>query len=335
MDKDIRIVGNSKSIRNLLEFIKISSKTDENILILGDTGVGKELAAINIHLYSHRKEHPFEKINCANLSENLLESELFGHKKGAFSGAVTDKTGLIEEADNGTFFFDEIGDISPFLQAKLLSVIEEKKIRRLGENKYKKINVRFIFATNRDLCDLIDKKKFRKDLYYRICTISFCIPPLKERKEDIPLLAKHIILQSKKNIKKKLTRRALNKLSTYHYPGNIRELENIIKRACIFTKGNKIIEENIIFGGKKEEEKLSTPERLYKEMIDERKIFWEIVHQPFLKREINRDQAKKIISLGLKQTGGSYKKTATLFNINQDRKDYKKFMDVIRIHNLY
>ncbi|MCD6516420.1 MAG: sigma-54 factor interaction domain-containing protein, partial [Candidatus Aminicenantes bacterium] len=197
MDENTKIIGNSQPIKKLLEFIKISSKTDANILILGNTGVGKELAAMNIHLHSHRKDNPFKKINCANLNENLLESELFGHKKGAFTGAVDNKTGLIEEANLGTFFFDEIGDIPLILQAKLLSVIEEKKIRRLGENKYKKVNVRFIFATNKDLCYLIDKKKFRKDLYYRINELSYYISPLKERKEDIPLLVKSILKKNK------------------------------------------------------------------------------------------------------------------------------------------
>lgn len=246
MDEDIRIIGKSQPIKRLLEFINLSSRSDDNILILGDTGVGKELAARNIHLHSHRKEYPFKKINCANLNENLLESELFGHKRGAFTGAVIEKTGLIEEADPGTFFFDEIGDISPYLQAKLLSVIEEKKIRRLGENKYKKINVRFIFATNKDLCDLIEKKKFRKDLYYRICILQFCISPLKERKEDILLLVKSILKKNKAD-KIIIKQEALCKLQQYSYPGNVIELESIIKSAVVYCKNNIITEKDIKF----------------------------------------------------------------------------------------
>lgn len=244
MNKEIKIIGKSQSIKKLLEFIKVSSRFDGNILILGDTGVGKELAARNIHHNSHRKEYPFIKINSANLNENLLESELFGHKKGAFTGAVTDKTGLIEEANLGTFFFDEIGDIPQFVQAKLLSVIEEKKIRRLGENKYKKINVRFIFATNKNPSNLIEKRRFRKDLYYRISELSFCISPLKERKEDIPLLVKSILKKNKAD-KIIIKQEALCKLQQYSYPGNVRELESIIKRAVAYCK-NDLIEEKYI-----------------------------------------------------------------------------------------
>ena len=249
MDENTKIIGNSQPIKKLLEFIKISSKTDANILILGNTGVGKELAAMNIHLHSHRKDNPFKKINCANLNKNLLESELFGHKKGAFTGAVDNKTGLIEEANLGTFFFDEIGDIPLILQAKLLSVIEEKKIRRLGENKYKKVNVRFIFATNKNLENLMIRRIFRDDLYYRICTLSFYIPPLKERKEDIPLLVNSIL---RKNGTRKLVIKSecLTKIQNYSFPGNIRELESIIKRAIIYCKDNKITENDIQFIGK-------------------------------------------------------------------------------------
>jgi transcriptional regulator with PAS, ATPase and Fis domain len=246
MDEDIRIIGKSPHIKDLLDFIKISSRSDDNILILGATGVGKELAAINIHHNSHRKDQPFIKINCANLNENLLESELFGHKKGAFTGAVTDKTGLIEAANLGTFFFDEIGDTPPFIQAKLLSVIEEKKIRRLGENKYKRIDMRFIFATNKNLDILTKRGKFREDLYYRIREMSFCIPPLKERKEDIPLLVKSILNKNKTD-KIIIEPEALLKLQQYSYPGNVRELESIIKSAVAYCKNNIITEKDIRF----------------------------------------------------------------------------------------
>ena len=246
MSKDIKIIGKSLPIKKLRKFINKSSNSNENVLILGATGVGKELAAINIHLHSHRKDNPFKKINCANLNENLLESELFGHKKGAFTGAVDNKTGLIEEANYGTFFFDEIGDIPPFLQAKLLSVIEDKKIRRLGENKYKKINVRFIFATNRNLRALIDKKKFRKDLYYRINELSYYISPLKDRKEDIPLLVKSILKKNKAD-KIIIKKEALCKLQQYSYPGNVRELESIIKSTVVYCKNNIITEKDIQF----------------------------------------------------------------------------------------
>ncbi len=249
MNKEAKIVGQSQQIKKLLEFVKKAAITDANVLLLGETGVGKELAARIIHSYGKRKDKPFIKINCANLNENLLESELFGHKRGAYTGAITDKPGLIEEANGGTFFLDEIADITPHLQAKFLSVIEDKELRRLGENKTKKIDIRFILATNKDLFKSVMRGTFRKDLYYRISILTFYIPPLKERKEDIPLLIKSSLkkesLRQSKNFI--ISQEAIDKLMKYPFPGNVRELENILERAVIFAKNSIIKEEEITF----------------------------------------------------------------------------------------
>lgn len=217
-------------------------------MFLGETGVGKELAARMIHTFSRRKSQPFVKINCANLNENLLESEIFGYKRGAFTGAFIDKPGLIEESNQGTLFLDEIADIGPYIQAKLLTVIEDREFRRLGENKLRKIDTRFIMATNQDISRLIEKKMFREDLYYRISTLTYFIPPLKERKEDIPLLAKYYLkeLSLKHSRNLVITREALNKLMKYSLPGNVRELENILVRATVFSRNSVIDKENII-----------------------------------------------------------------------------------------
>lgn len=243
------IIGKSAAIKNLLSFIEKAAKSDSNVIVLGETGVGKELVAKAIHKASNRKDRPFLKINCGNLNENLVESELFGYRKGAFTGAFIDKCGLIEAANEGTFFFDEIGDISPYLQSKLLSVVEDKEIRRIGENIFRKINVRFIFATNKDLHSQVLKGKFRQDLFYRIAILTFYISPLRERKKDIPLLVEEIFkrenLNKSKNIS--ITKNGVDKLIAHSYPGNVRELENILKRACEFSKADTVKENDIIF----------------------------------------------------------------------------------------
>lgn len=243
------IIGNSPHIKELLNFIKKVAKTDSNVLLLGETGVGKELAAKKIHFLSDRKNRPFIKVNCANLNENLLESELFGYGKGAYTGAVIDKPGLLEEAEGGSFFLDEIADITPYLQAKFLSVIEDKEFRRLGENKTREVNVRFIIATNKDLYKLVENGKFRKDLYYRISILTFYITTLRKRKEDVPLLIKFFIEKESQRRSRNLTisHEALAKLLGYCFPGNVRELENILERAAIFSDNGIITDEMIEF----------------------------------------------------------------------------------------
>jgi transcriptional regulator with GAF, ATPase, and Fis domain len=249
MHKEIKIIGISFHIKKLRGFVDKAAKSDSNVLILGETGVGKELAAKAIHFESNRKDKPFIKLNCGNLNENLVESELFGHRKGAFTGAFVDKPGLIEAANGGTFFFDEIGDITLSLQAKMLSVIEDKEIRRLGDSNTRQIDVRFIFATNKDLYNMVTKGKFRKDLFYRIDILTVHISPLRERIEDIPLLIEEILSREnrKKSINFAMTKEAMNKVTEYYFPGNIRELENILIRATEFSTCNIIKECDISF----------------------------------------------------------------------------------------
>ena len=240
--KTPNIIGQSRSIRELWQFIYKVAKTDSNILILGETGVGKDLAAKAIHAVGNRTEGPFIKVNGASLNETLVESELFGHRKGAFTGALFDKPGLIEAACAGTLFMDEIGDISPNLQGKLLSVIEDKETRRVGDTRSQRIDTRFIFATNKDLNDLLSKGHFRSDLYYRINILSFTISPLRERRVDIPLLSSYFLQRENENagINKHITKDAIDGLLTFSYPGNIRQLENIIKRAYLASPGTEI-----------------------------------------------------------------------------------------------
>ena len=232
-------VGESPQIRHIKEVIKKVAPYDINVLILGESGTGKEVVARTIHKLSKRRNKPFVAFNCAALPSELIESELFGYKKGAFTGASMDKKGLIEEANGGTLFLDEIGEMPIQLQAKLLRFLEEGIIRPLGSTKEVKVDVRIISATNKDLEDEIKKGTFREDLYYRLATIIIKLPPLRERKEDIPLLVQHILkdLERKYNKKiKKISTDFMNYLYSLDYKGNIRELRNILEKAIIFAE---------------------------------------------------------------------------------------------------
>ncbi len=242
------IIGNSKSMRNIYPMIETVSKTSTTVLILGESGVGKELVAQAIHYNSSRAEKPFIKFNCAALPENLIESELFGHEKGAFTGATAAREGRFEQADGGTIFLDEIGEISPAVQAKLLRVLQEKEFERVGSNKTIKVNVRIIAATNRDLEGQVKEMKFREDLFYRLYVFPIIVPPLRERRTDVLLLADHFIEKYSgehgKEIKR-LSTRASDMLLAYRWPGNVRELENCIERAVILSENGVIHSHNL------------------------------------------------------------------------------------------
>ena len=227
-------------------FIGRAASVESNVLLLGETGVGKEVAARSIHNESRRKGHSFIKINCANLNQELFESEMFGFRKGSFTGAIYDRPGLFEEAHGGTLFIDEIGDCSPTVQAKFLSAIEDNEIRRLGYNRPIRIDVRLIFATNKNLSDMVKKSLFRRDLYYRINVLTFRIAPLRERKDDIPLFIDHILRRySLRTEQPRVSAEAQRVLMEYTYPGNIRELENILESAILVSDGRVITDHNI------------------------------------------------------------------------------------------
>jgi DNA-binding NtrC family response regulator len=243
MDKKVSIIAKSASMNNILATIDGMQDSDCNVLLTGETGVGKSLLAKIIHFTSRRQGMPFLSINCATLTEELLASELFGHEKGAFTGAIKTKQGLVEIADTGTLFLDEIAEMAPNLQAKLLKVIEEGEFYRVGGTRPVKVDVRFIAATNQNVRSIIAEGRFREDLYYRMNIMEISIPPLRDRRDDIlPLCAyfleKHI-LSSRKKISG-FTKEALDVLMHYSYPGNVRELENIVERAIILEKGDVI-----------------------------------------------------------------------------------------------
>jgi transcriptional regulator with GAF, ATPase, and Fis domain len=228
------LVGKSRSMQDLFGLVRSVAQSDVTALITGETGTGKEQTARLIHQLSPRRTGRFLGINCGALAENLLESELFGHERGAFTGAVTQKKGKFEQANGGTLFLDEIGEISPAMQVKLLRVLQERELQRVGGHEDIKVDVRIIAATNQDLDALVTERKFRQDLFYRLNVFSLHIPPLRERVEDIPLIAQHLLdrhATAQKKAVKGLTGEALEVLARYRWPGNIRELENVIERA--------------------------------------------------------------------------------------------------------
>lgn len=243
------LVGKSKDFFRILRFIDSVKNNDIPVFISGESGTGKEVVAKTIHSSGSRKSHPFVAINCGAIPDHLLESELFGYARGAFTGAMRDKPGLIEEASQGTFFLDEIGDLTPSLQAKLLRVIQEREIRRVGENRTRRINVRFISATNKNIETEVQEGRFREDLYYRLNIVSVDLPPLRRRREDIPGLVTHLVEKYCRKMERErayFAPAALQLLLDYSWPGNVRELQNEIQRCLIICGGGSLIKESYL-----------------------------------------------------------------------------------------
>ncbi|MDI7247987.1 MAG: sigma-54 dependent transcriptional regulator [Bacillota bacterium] len=242
-ERSADIVGASGKMQAVFRLVEKVAKTDATVLIRGESGTGKDLIAREIHRQSLRAAKPFISINCAALPETLLESELFGHARGAFTGAVSTKRGLFEEAEGGTVFLDEIGDVSLALQAKLLRFLQSREFIRVGETSVRRVDVRVVVATNKDLEDAIERGDFRRDLYYRLNVITVHLPPLRERREDIPLLAKHFARKYAASLLKgamSFSPEAMAALSSYDWPGNVRELENAVERAVVLAEGNEL-----------------------------------------------------------------------------------------------
>ncbi|HUK99614.1 MAG TPA: sigma-54 dependent transcriptional regulator [Nitrospirota bacterium] len=298
MDKKVSIIAKSASMNNILGIIEGMQDSDCNVLLTGETGVGKSLLAKIIHYTSRRQDMPFLSINCATLTEELLASELFGHEKGAFTGAVKTKQGLVEIADTGTLFLDEIAEMAPNLQAKLLKVIEEGEFYRVGGTKPIKVDVRFIAATNQNVRTVISEGRFREDLYYRLNIMEIFIPPLRDRREDIPPLCSYFLEKHLPSSRKKITgftKEAREVLMHYSYPGNVRELENIVERAIILEKTG-----------------LLTPESLPQTI----KMFQiETIEPDKIKtlEDLNKDYAEQVIEM----LGGNKSKAAEVLGISR------------------
>ena len=242
------MVGVSQAMQDVFSMVQRLSQTPSNILITGESGTGKEMIAKSIHYNGPLKDKAFVPVNCGAIPESLMESEIFGHKKGSFTGAVADKRGLFEAADGGTLFLDELGELPLNMQVKLLRAVQDKLIRRLGAVDDIEVNVRIIAATNCDLPEMIKEKKFRQDLYYRLNVINIQAPPLRGRREDVPVLAKHFLKKYNQQLGRSIqsiSKEALERLKLYNYPGNVRELENIIERTVALEAGNCILPESL------------------------------------------------------------------------------------------
>jgi len=298
IDRKVSIIAKSESMSNILAVIEGMTDTDCNVLLTGETGVGKSLLARIIHFTSRRRTMPFLSINCATLTEELLASELFGHEKGSFTGAVKTKQGLVEIADTGTLFLDEIAEMAPNLQAKLLKVIEEGEFYRVGGTRPIKVDVRFIAATNQNVRTVISEGRFREDLYYRLNIMEISIPPLRDRRDDIQPLCAYFLEKHLPKAHKKITgftKEAMQVLMHYSFPGNVRELENILERAIILEKGPLITPESLPQTIKMFQIETIEPDRV--KTIE----------------ELNKDYAEKVLDM----LGGNKSKAAEVLGISR------------------
>ncbi len=295
------IIGSSGSMQEVFAMVQKVAGTDSSVIIYGESGTGKELIAQAIHTHSTRREKSFVKLNCVAIPEGLLESELFGHEKGSFTGAVSQKLGKFELANEGSIFLDEIGDMTLATQAKILRVLQEREFERVGGTKTVQVDVRIIAATNKDLQKAVEEKQFREDLYFRLNVVPIYLPPLRERKEDIPLLVEHFLEEASEKVKKRISEvstDALGMLTEYRWPGNVRELENSIERACVITNGDIITKDcfplHMSVTGEKHES-------IGKDSID----------------EVLASTEKKLILEALKQSGGVQAKASRLLSITE------------------
>ena len=287
------IIGKSNSINKVLEMVKSVASTPATVLITGESGTGKELIARAIHKNSLRKNGPFVAVNCAAFSLNFLESELFGHEKGSFTGAIARRIGRFEMANGGTFFLDEIGEIDPSIQVKLLRFLQEREFERVGSSRTIKVDVRILSATNKDLKKEVEERRFREDLFYRLNVFTVDVPPLRERREDIPLIVEHFIAKYNKILNKKVKKvseKAMELLLDYNYPGNIRELGNIIERSMIMARD---------------------------EIIDEKYFSFIEPERKFEKKGTIKDVEKELIIKYLIQNKGNRTHTAELLDISR------------------
>ncbi len=299
------VLGKSLAMEEVVRLARTAAATPATVLLLGESGTGKEVVARAIHQWSPRAEKPFVAVNCVALSPELLESELFGHERGAFTGAIAQKKGKFELAHGGTLFLDEIGDLAPHLQAKLLRVLQEREFQRVGGIKDIRVDVRVVAATNRNLLEAMQKGSFREDLYYRLNVVSLTLPPLRERREDIPVLVEHFIQRYCREMKRppmKVEERAMELLQAYGWPGNIRELQNTIERAVVLTSGSVITEADL-------------PARIHRPALD--------AEGPLALGEIppltkaTDDFKRTLIRRALEASGGNQTQAARLLGLRQ------------------
>jgi transcriptional regulator with PAS, ATPase and Fis domain len=358
----VNLLGNSPAMMELKEEIEQVARSDGKVLITGESGVGKELVARAIGALSLRADAPFVPVNCAGIPETLLESELFGHVKGSFTGAYRDKPGKLEMAANGTIFLDEIGEMTLRMQGLLLRYLETGEIQTVGADRVAMAaNTRVIAATNRVLRDLIAQGQFREDLFYRLNVIHLVVPPLRERREDIPLLIEHFLqtLINKNNgngngrnggthgpgygtIVRSISPQSVQALTEYSWPGNVRQLQNAIEKLVVTGRREVIELDDLPLEFRtsqapglrpRRERRRTVVDDLFKKLIEERQSFWSAVYPLYMNREITRGNVRDLVHKGLEEARGNYKIVLRLFNI--DAGDYKRFLNFLRKHDCH
>ncbi len=342
MEMPVTLVGASPAMRDIEDEILCASRSNAKILITGESGVGKEVVARLIHQRSERAHSALVTINCAGVPDTLLESELFGHMRGAFTDAYRDKRGWLDQAHGGTIFMDEVGEMSLRMQALLLRFLETGEIQRVGSDRVNsKVDVRVIAATNRDLMSRIADKSFREDLYYRLNVIHLAIPPLRDRKEDIEPLFTHFCRfysQRHKLPQPIITSEAMDRLATYRWPGNVRELKNVAERVVVRTRSGIVnptdlpreINNGAVTIPAMPQAPRAKPasETMLERMFSGGESFWSVVYEPFMSRDITREDLRAIVTAGLEQTRGNYKALVQSFNLEPT--DYKRFLNFLR-----
>lgn len=323
------IVGRSAAIRDICSQIEIAARSGATALIEGESGTGKELVARAIHENGSRSNGPFVAVDCGAIPETLIESELFGSCRGSFTGATTDRIGLIEASNKGTLFLDEISNTSPAVQAKLLRVLQEREVRRLGDTRGRKVDSRLIAATNADLDVLVTRSEFRQDLLYRLNVLHIRIPPLRQRREDIPEIAQAFLkrMNGEHGTRKRFHSSALASLAQGTYRGNVRELQNVIERAYFSSPGQDVIKE-IAVGAKGDTTDATDAEGWFDRIASGKDDFWKAVHHPYKSRDISREKVRALMDVGLRETRGSYKNLAKVLHV--DEREYRRFMDFLR-----
>ena len=351
----VDLIGTSSAIFELKAEVARVARSDAKVLITGESGAGKEVVARAIFNASPRRQAPFVPVNCAGIPESLLESELFGHLKGSFTGAHRDRPGKLELAKNGTVFLDEIGEMTLRMQSMLLRFLETGELQKVGSERMSiAANVRVIAATNRNLRDLIVQGAFREDLFYRINVIHIVVPPLRERREDIPLLIDHFLRAlcavAEQNAAgsegvpgtfvKAIGSEAMAVLCEYNWPGNVRQLQNVIERMVVTGRSEVVRVEDLpsevrapVVGAvrPRTERRRAVSDVLYKKLVEDRESFWTAVYPLYMTREITRANVRDLVHRGLEEARGNYKIVAKLFNLEDG--DYKRFLNFLRKHD--
>ena len=342
--QDAQLIGLSAEMAALRQEVQRVSESDAKVLVTGESGVGKEIVARSIHVNGRRASGMFAPVNCAGLPETLLESELFGHVKGSFTGAYRDKPGKLESAHMGTVFLDEVGEMTLRMQGLLLRFLETGELQKVGaDGNGRPVNVRVIAATNKNMRNMITQGTFREDLYYRLNVIHIDVPPLRDRREDVSALIDYFLgrfVPANQSMITGFSPEAMKLLTAYSWPGNVRELENVIERIVV-TVQKPIVDaadlsaeirgyDAVAFRPKRERRR-TVADDLYKRIVEQRESFWTTVYPLFMDREITRANVREVVRRGLEEARGNYKIVARLFNM--DPREYKRFLNFLRKHD--